>query len=48
MSLLLYGCTADAYVCWLEGETGKACFRGVLGVLVGGWGLLGITAGGGL
>ena len=46
MALNLYGCAVDAYVSWLEGEFGKAWFRGLLGVFVGGWGLLGLTAGG--
>jgi hypothetical protein len=46
MALNFYGSAVDAYVCWLEGETGKAWFRGLLAVVVGGWGLLGITAGG--
>jgi hypothetical protein len=46
MALLLYGCAVDAYACWLEGEIGRTWFRGLLGVFVGGWGLLGITAGG--
>jgi hypothetical protein len=47
MMLNLYGCAVDAYVSWSEGEIGKAWFRGLLGVFVGGWGLLGLTAGGG-
>jgi hypothetical protein len=48
MALLLYGCAVDAYACWLEGEIGRAWFRGLLGLFVGGWGLLGLTAGGAL
>lgn len=47
MALLLYGGAVDAYACWLAGETGKAWFRGLLGAFVGGWELLGLTAGGG-
>lgn len=48
MAALLYVEAADAYVCWKAGEVGKAWFRGLLGTLVGGWGLLGLTAGGAL
>lgn len=48
MALNFYGCAVDAYVSWLEGETGKAWFRGLLGIFVGSWGLWGVTAGGGL
>lgn len=46
MALNFYGCAVDGYVSWLEGEYGKAWFRGFLAVFVGGWGLLGLTAGG--
>ncbi|KAH8812572.1 hypothetical protein F5884DRAFT_313054 [Xylogone sp. PMI_703] len=46
MALNLYGCAVDAYVSWVEGQNEKAWFRGLLGVFVGGWGLLGLTAGG--
>ncbi|RFU27840.1 hypothetical protein B7463_g8495, partial [Scytalidium lignicola] len=44
MMLNLYGCAVDAYVSWLEGEIGKAWFRGLLAVFVGGWGFLGLTS----
>ncbi|RDW57624.1 hypothetical protein BP6252_13706 [Coleophoma cylindrospora] len=46
MALNAYGCAVDGYVSWLEGETGKAWLRGLLAVFVGGWGFLGLTAGG--
>lgn len=46
MALLFYGCATDAYVSWSEGAGGHAWFRGLLGVVVGGWGALGVTAGG--
>lgn len=46
LALCFYGSSVDAYVCWLEGETRKTWFRGLLAVVVGGWGLLGVTAGG--
>ena len=46
MAALLYVETADAYVCLKAGEVKSAWFRGLLGVFAGGWGLLGITAGG--
>lgn len=45
MALIFYGAAVDAYACWLEGEIGSAWFRGLTGVVVGGWGLLGVTAG---
>ncbi len=44
LSLLLYVGAVDAYVCWLEGMPGKAVFRGVSGLVIGGWGFLGLTA----
>jgi hypothetical protein len=47
MAVLFYGGAVDAYALWRQGEVGKAWFRGLLGVFVGGWGLLGLTAGGG-
>jgi hypothetical protein len=46
MALNFYGSATDAYVCWLEGEVGKAWFRGLLALFLGGWGLLGVTTGG--
>jgi hypothetical protein len=47
MAVLFYGGAVDAYALWKQGEVEKAWFRGLLGVFVGGWGLLGLTAGGG-
>lgn len=46
MALLLYGCSVDAYACYLAGEKKKAWFRGLMGGFVGVWGLLGVTGGG--
>ncbi|KAF8151991.1 hypothetical protein K438DRAFT_381819 [Mycena galopus ATCC 62051] len=34
----------DGYVCWLEGVPGKALFRFGSGVLIAGWGFLGLTS----
>jgi len=45
MALNSYGSATDGYVCWLEGEIGKAWFRGLLALFLG-WGLLGVTTGG--
>ncbi|KAH8598313.1 hypothetical protein B0O99DRAFT_506524 [Bisporella sp. PMI_857] len=46
MALNAYGAAVDAYICFTEGEVGRAWFRGLMGVFVGAWGLLGITSGG--
>jgi hypothetical protein len=34
----------DAWVCWNEGLSGKAWFRGLSGILIAGWGWIGMTA----
>lgn len=39
-----YCSAVDAYICWREGIPGKAVFRGTAGLLVGGWGMLGLMA----
>jgi hypothetical protein len=44
LALLGYVGAVDAYVCWKEGVVGSAVFRGAAGVIIGGWGLLGLTA----
>lgn len=35
----------DGWACWREGVLGTAVFRITTGILVGGWGVLGITEG---
>ncbi|EXJ67066.1 uncharacterized protein A1O5_09712 [Cladophialophora psammophila CBS 110553] len=44
LALLLYVGGADAYVCWQEGVPMSAIFRAVSGIVIGGWGMLGLTA----
>ncbi|KAJ7044575.1 hypothetical protein C8F04DRAFT_1068786 [Mycena alexandri] len=43
MALLGYVGAADAYVCWQEGVPNKAIFRGLSGLVIGGWGALSLT-----
>lgn len=45
LALQSYVMAVDTYVCWKEGVPKKAVFRAVTGILVGGWGLLGLTSG---
>jgi hypothetical protein len=45
LSLLLYAGIVDSYVCWSQGEIGKAWFRGLLNSFFGVWGLMGWTTG---
>lgn len=45
LALSLYAGAVDAYLCWSQGETGKAWFRGLFGVFYGAWGLLNLTSG---
>lgn len=48
MALLgFYVGAVDACVCYREGVPGKAVFRGLSGGLIGVWGALGLTGGGG-
>ncbi|KAJ7356623.1 hypothetical protein DFH08DRAFT_849556 [Mycena albidolilacea] len=44
MATLFYVGVVDGYVCWLEGVSGKALFRFGSGVLISGWGFLGLTS----
>ena len=45
LALIGWYCGAvDGYVCWQQGVPGKAIFRMTAGFLVGGWGMLGLTA----
>jgi len=44
MTSLFYVGLVDGYVCWLEGVSGRGLFRFASGVLIGGWGLLGLTS----
>ena len=44
LALLFYVGAVDGYVCWREGESGKAVFRFLSGVVIGGWGALSLTA----
>jgi hypothetical protein len=44
LALQSYATAVDAYVCWREGVPQKALLRALAGVLVGGWGLLGLTS----
>ena len=44
LSLMLYVAMVDGWVCWQEGVPGRAVFRLCAGVVVGGWGLLGLTS----
>jgi hypothetical protein len=46
MGLNFYGAFVDAYISWREGKVGNAWFRGSVGVFIGVWGLLNLTAGG--
>lgn len=47
LSLMLYVGCVDGYGCWKEGVPGRGVFRFCAGVVVGGWGMLGITSRGG-
>jgi hypothetical protein len=44
LALQGYVAAVDAYVCWREGVPQKAVARIVFGVLVAGWGALGLTS----
>ncbi|KAJ6501468.1 hypothetical protein C8R47DRAFT_1175100 [Mycena vitilis] len=44
LASLLYVGLVDGYVCWMEGVKGRALFRACSGLLIGGWGLLGLTS----
>ena len=44
MALLFWAGVADGYLCWKEGVPGRALFRFSASLLVGGWGLLGLTS----
>ncbi|KAJ7148811.1 hypothetical protein C8R43DRAFT_1129033 [Mycena crocata] len=44
LATMLYVGAVDGYVSWQEGVIGNALFRTASGVLIGGWGLLGLTA----
>ncbi|KEF63280.1 uncharacterized protein A1O9_01257 [Exophiala aquamarina CBS 119918] len=43
LALQSYATVVDAWVCWREGVPRTALMRALAGVLVGGWGLLGLT-----
>ncbi|KPI37614.1 uncharacterized protein AB675_4032 [Cyphellophora attinorum] len=45
LSLQAYAGIVDAYVCWKEGVPRKAVARLATGLLVGAWGIMGLTAG---
>ena len=45
LALQGYVGAVDAYVCWKEGVPKKAVGRALIGLVVAGWGLLGLTAG---
>lgn len=44
MALLFWAGVSDGYLCWKEGVPGKALFRFFSGLVVGGWGFLGLTS----
>lgn len=44
MALLVYVGAVDGYVCWTQGEKRTGLFRAVAGIVIGGWGMLGLTA----
>ncbi|KAM5349469.1 hypothetical protein ACJ41O_005974 [Fusarium nematophilum] len=44
MGLLLGAGVADGYLCWKEGVPGRGWFRFLSSAVVGGWGLLGLSA----
>ncbi|UQC90583.1 uncharacterized protein CLUP02_16113 [Colletotrichum lupini] len=44
MALLVYVGLVDGYVCWREGELGAAMFRATSGIVIGAWGMLGLTS----
>lgn len=43
MSLMLWLGAVDGYVCWQEGTHGQAVFRATSGLVIGIWGLLGLS-----
>ncbi|KAK7064829.1 multicopper oxidase type 1, secreted [Favolaschia claudopus] len=43
LASLFYVGLVDGYVCWQEGVPGKALFRFCSGLIIGGWGFLGLT-----
>ena len=43
MSLMIYAGAVDCYICWQEGVKGMGIFRGMSGLVIGGWGLLGLS-----
>jgi hypothetical protein len=45
LGLLAYVGVVDGIVCWQEGVAGRGLFRAFCGVVIGGWGMLGLTAG---
>ncbi|KAK5045323.1 hypothetical protein LTR84_009429 [Exophiala bonariae] len=44
LALQIYTTAVDAYICWREGVPQKAVMRVFAGVLVGGWGISGLTS----
>lgn len=44
LALLCYVGVVDGYVCWREGVAGRAVERVLVGGVVAGWGVLGLTA----
>ena len=43
MSLMLWVGAVDGYVCWREGVPSKALMRAASGLIIGGWGMLGLS-----
>ena len=48
LALQGYAVAVDAYICWREGVPKKAIARALIGVVVAGWGALGLTSRGSL
>lgn len=44
LGLLVGAGAVDGYLCWKEGVPGQGVFRFVSGLLVGGWGLFGLSS----
>lgn len=44
LALLVVAGSVDAYLCWKEGAPGTALFRFVSGLVLGGYGYLGLTS----
>jgi hypothetical protein len=44
LPLLCYVGLVNGYVCWREGVPGRGVFRAISGVVIGAWGLFGLTS----